>query len=123
MIKPPKIKQMYANNETILAIQPFSLCLPRYINPIAKNKKIIPAKDIYILSMEIDIFFTPVFFYANRIITQQVLFHVLKCMLTTYYLGGFLIVSHKIYIMFINLIRYDIWYVITVKHPFFRYEG
>jgi hypothetical protein len=45
---------MYAKNDTTPAIQPLSFNLLSTISPIAKIKKIIPANEIYILSIEID---------------------------------------------------------------------
>lgn len=54
----PNNNDMYAKKDTMPASQPFSLYLLSNIRPIAKNKNNIPAKEIYILSMDIDISFT-----------------------------------------------------------------
>lgn len=58
MMIAPSTRDMYASNDTIPANQPFSLYRLSNIRPIAKIKKNIPAKEIYILSMDIDISFT-----------------------------------------------------------------
>jgi len=55
IISAPKSNDKKARNDTIPASQPFNLFLLNHISPIAKNKKIIPAKEIYILSIETDI--------------------------------------------------------------------
>lgn len=52
MMSIPKIKLIYASRDIIPANQPFNFFLLNQIKPIAKNNKIIPAKDMYILSIE-----------------------------------------------------------------------
>ncbi len=65
---------MYANRETIPARKPFSLYRLNKISPMDKIKKIIPANEIYIFSMDGDISFTSST-YIQLSFEQIILYH------------------------------------------------
>ena len=67
----PNTKDMYAINETIPAKKPFSLYLLKNIKPTEINKKMIPAKEIYIFSKDSDMLVTSYFIYQQYIIAYK----------------------------------------------------
>lgn len=69
MIIAPNTNDMYAKSDTIPAKNPFSLYLLNQIRPIAINKNNIPAKEMYIFSMDIDISVTSCPIHQKIIIT------------------------------------------------------
>ena len=55
----PATKDKNAIKDTRLASHPCNLLLLNHLSPSARNKKIIPANEMYIFSIDKDIYFIP----------------------------------------------------------------